>query len=444
MIKIGFVSLGCNKNLCDTENMLGILAERGYEIVNDPEQADVIVVNTCGFIDSAKEESINTILEMAEYKNQNCRLLVAAGCMAQRYPEDIRRELPEVEVLIGTTVFDKIADAIEDGLKGKGITLIDGINKEVPESLPRIRTTYSHVAYLKIAEGCSNHCTYCAIPNIRGRYRSRPVESILAEAEALVADGVRELIVVAQDTTRYGEDLYGERRIAPLLRELCRIDGIKWVRVHYSYPEAVDDELIEVIKNEEKIVKYLDIPVQHGDDEILRRMGRHTSRSQVIDLVQRLRREIHGVVIRTSLIAGFPGETEGQFQNLLSLIEEVRFDRTGVFAYSAEEGTPAAKLPDQLDEEEKEARRGKAMELAQEISLERNRSLLGATLDVMVDGFEDGLFYGRSGGESLEADPVIYFGSQLEPEAGDIVKVKILDAGEYDLYGEQIDQEGKI
>lgn len=439
MIKIGFVSLGCNKNLCDTENMLGILAERGFEIVNDPGQADVIVVNTCGFIDSAKEESINTILEMAEYKNQNCRLLVAAGCMAQRYPEDIRRELPEVDVIIGTTVFDKIADAIEEGLRGKGIALIDSIDKEVPENLPRIRTTYAHTAYLKIAEGCSNHCTYCAIPNIRGRYRSRPMENILAEAEALAADGVKELIVVAQDTTRYGEDLYGERRIAPLLRELCRIEGIEWVRVHYSYPEAVDDDLIDAIKTEEKLVKYLDIPIQHGDDEVLRRMGRHTSRKQVVDLVGRLRREIPGVVIRTSLIAGFPGETEEQFENLLSLIEEVKFDRTGVFAYSAEEGTPAAKLPNQLDEETKEERRSRAMELAQEISLERNRALLGTTLEVMVDGFEDGLFFGRSGGESLEADPVIYFGSQLEPMTGDIVKVKILDAEEYDLYGEQID-----
>ena len=438
MIKIGFVSLGCNKNLCDTENMLGILAERSYEIVNDPAQADVIVVNTCGFIDSAKEESINTILEMAEYKNQNCRLLVAAGCMAQRYPEDIRRELPEVDVIIGTTVFDKIADVIEEGLRGKGYTLIDGIDKDVPENLPRIRTTYPHTAYLKIAEGCNNHCTYCVIPNIRGRYRSRPMESILAEAEALAADGVKELIVVAQDTTRYGEDLYSEKKIAPLLRELCKIEGIKWVRVHYSYPEAVDDDLIEAIKTEEKIVKYLDIPVQHGDDEVLRRMGRHTSRKQVVELVDRLRREIPGVVIRTSLIAGFPGETEEQFQNLLSLIEEVKFDRTGVFAYSAEEGTPAAKLPVQLDEEIKEERRSRAMELAQEISLKRNRSLLGTTLEVMVDGFEDGLFFGRSGGESLEADPVIYFGSQLEPQAGDIVKVKILDAEEYDLYGEQI------
>lgn len=439
MTKIGFVSLGCNKNLCDTENMLGILAERGYEPVNDPAEAEVIVVNTCGFIDSAKEESINTILEMAEYKKGNCRLLVAAGCMAQRYPEEIRRELPEVDVIVGTTVFDRIADVIEEGLRGKSETLIDDINREVPDCLPRIRTTLPHTAYIKIAEGCSNHCTYCAIPNIRGRYRSRPMENILAEAKALAADGVKELIVVAQDTTRYGEDLYGKRKIAPLLRELCKIDGIKWVRVHYSYPEAVDDELIDAIKTEDKIVKYLDIPVQHGDNEILRRMGRQTNRAQIVGLIARLRKEIPDVVIRTSLIAGFPGETEEQFQNLLSLMEEVRFDRTGVFAYSAEEGTPAARLPGQLDDTVKEARRAAAMELAQRLSFERNQKLLGRTLEVMTDGFEDGLFYGRSGGESLEADPLIYFGSQLEPEAGDIVRVRILDAQEYDLYGKQIE-----
>ncbi len=439
MTKIGFVSLGCNKNLCDTENMLGLLAEKGYELVNDPAEAEVIVVNTCGFIDSAKEESINTILEMAEYKKEKCRLLVAAGCMAQRYPEDIRRELPEVDVIVGTTVFDRIADAIEAGLAGERTTLIDGMDKEIPDCMPRIRTTPPHVAYIKIAEGCSNHCTYCAIPNIRGRYRSRPMENIITEAEALAADGVKELIVVAQDTTRYGEDLYGKRKIAPLLRELCKIRGIEWVRVHYSYPEAVDGELIETIKDEKKIVKYLDIPVQHGDDEVLRRMGRRTDRAQIIGLISRLREEIPGVVIRTSLIAGFPGETEEQFQNLLSLMEEVRFDRTGVFAYSAEEGTPAAKLPGQLDDEVKEERRAAAMELAQRLSLERNRRLEGATLEVIVDGFEDGLFYGRSGGESLEADPLIYFGSRLEPQMGDIVKVKILDAQEYDLYGEQVE-----
>ncbi len=439
MVKIGFVSLGCSKNLCDTENMIGILSERGWEIVNDPDEAEVIVVNTCGFIDSAKEESINTILEMAQYKNRNCRLLVAAGCMAQRYPDDIRRELPEVDVIVGTTVFHKIADAIDAGLKGKKETLICGIDDDVPENLPRVRTTPAYTAYLKIAEGCSNHCTYCAIPNIRGRYRSRPIEEIVAEARALAADGVKELIVVAQDTTRYGEDLYGERRIAELLEELCAVPGIQWIRVHYSYPEAVDEKLIRVIKNESKIVKYLDIPVQHGDDNVLRRMGRRTNRAQILELVRRLRREIPGVTLRTSLIAGFPGETEEEFENLLSLMREARFDRAGVFAYSPEEGTPAAKMDGQLPDDVREQRRGRAMELAREISRRRNEQMIGRVLEVMTEDFEDGLFSGRSGGESLEADPKIYFGSTMQPLPGDIVKVKILDAEDYDLYGEQVD-----
>lgn len=441
MINIGFLSLGCSKNLCDSENMLGILAERGYGIVADPAEADVIVVNTCGFIDSAKQESIDSLLEMAEYKKGRCRLLVAAGCMAQRYPDDIRRELPEVDVIIGTTVFDKIAEAIENGLKGKEETLISSIDADVPEGLPRVRTTARHTAFLKIAEGCSNHCTYCAIPNIRGKYRSRTVEDILSEAEALAADGVKELIVIAQDTTRYGEDLYGEKRLPELLRLLCEIEGVEWIRVHYSYPEAVTDELIQTIKTEPKIVKYLDIPVQHGDNSVLKRMGRNTSREQISALVERLREEIPGVVIRTSLIAGFPGETEEEFESLLSLLRELKFDRAGVFAYSQEEGTAAARLPGQLSEEEKELRRDKAMELAQSISLERNERTVGLRLRVLVEGFDGNLWFGRSGGESPEVDPKIYFGTEDEPGPGDFIEVEIVDFDEYDLYGKQVKEE---
>ncbi len=437
-LRIGFVSLGCNKNLCDTENMLGILSERGYKIVNNPSEADVIVVNTCGFIDSAKEESINTILEMAEYKKGNCRLLVAAGCMAQRYPEEIRRELPEVDVIIGTTVFHRIADAIEEGLRGKNESLIGGIDDDIPRCLPRIRTTPPYTAYLKIAEGCSNHCTYCAIPYIRGRYRSRPMEEIIAEAQALVRDGAKELIVVAQDTTRYGEDLYGERRLSALLRRLCEIDGVNWIRLHYSYPEAIDDELINTIKSENKIAKYLDIPVQHGDDEILRRMGRKTDRAQILSLVERLRGEIPDVTLRTSLIAGFPGETEEQFAGLLSLLEEARFDRVGVFAYSCEEGTPASRLDGQLSDEEKEARRAKAMAVAERISAERGRRMIGKRLCVLVEGFDGNLYFGRSQGESIEVDPKIYFGSKEELSEGEFIEVEILDSDEYDLYGVQV------
>lgn len=438
MTKIGFVSLGCNKNLCDTENMLGILCGRGFEIVADPAEAEVIVVNTCGFIDSAKQESINTILEMAEYKKGKCRLLVAAGCMAQRYAEEMRAELPEADVIIGTTAFDKIADAIEAGLKGGGESYVGGIDDDVPENLPRVRTTPAYTAFLKIAEGCSNRCTYCAIPYIRGRYRSRRKEDIISEAEALAADGVKELIVVAQDTTRYGEDLYGKRALPQLLHSLCQIDGIEWVRVHYSYPEAVDDELIETVKTEPKIVKYLDIPVQHGDDEVLRRMGRRTSRRQVLALVKRLRAEIPDITIRTSLIAGFPGETEEQFQSLLSLMREAKFDRAGVFAYSQEEGTPAARLDGQLPEAEKERRRCEAMELAREISAQRNAAMLGKRLRVLVEGFEDNLYFGRSGGESVEVDPKIYFGSEEELSPGDFITVEIVDSDDYDLYGKQV------
>lgn len=436
-MKIGFVSLGCNKNLVDTENMLGILAERGYEIVADPAEAEVIVVNTCAFIDSAKEEAINTLLEMAEYKKENCRLLVAAGCLAQRYADDIVRVLPEVDVVVGTTVFHKIADAIEAGLKEKQAPILGNIDDEVPEGMPRIRTTPEYTAYLKIAEGCSNRCTYCAIPYIRGKYRSRKMEDILDEANALAEDGVKELIVVAQDTTRYGEDLYGERKIAELLHELCKIEGIEWVRIHYSYPEAVDEKLIETIKTEEKIVKYLDIPVQHGDNEVLKRMGRRTSREQILELVSRLRKEIPSVTLRTSLIAGFPGETEEQFNNLLSFMKEARFDRVGVFAYSVEEGTPAARFKKQLPEEEKLRRRDEAMELAKEISFERNKSMIGKKVQTIVEGFEDNLYFGRSQGESIEVDPKIYFGSNDELSFGEFVTVEIVDADEYDLYGRQ-------
>ncbi len=434
---IGFVSLGCDKNLCDSENMLGLLAERGFELVNDPALADAIVVNTCAFIDSAKQESINALLEMAEYKKGRCRLLAAAGCLAQRYAEDIRRELPEVDLIIGATAFDEIADAVERGLKGERETILRPADASAPEGLPRIVTTQPHTAYLKIAEGCDNRCTYCAIPMIRGRYRSRSMEAILDEAAALAADGVKELILVAQDVTRYGDDR-GERALPELLRRLCRVGGVEWIRLHYCYPEAVTDELIETVKNEEKIVKYFDIPIQHGDDNVLRRMGRHTTRAQSLALVERLRREISGVTVRTSLIAGFPGETEEEFANLLSLIREARFDRVGVFAYSQEEGTPAAKLGGQLPEEEKERRRGEAMALARELSRERGKSMIGKKLLVMAETFDGNLWQGRSGGESPDVDPVIYFGAGEEILPGSLVWVKIVDSDDYDLYGEQV------
>lgn len=439
-VKVGFVSLGCNKNLCDTENMMGLLAESGFEITPNPDEAEVVVVNTCGFIESAKQESIDTILEMARYKEAACRLLVVCGCLAQRYAQEIKTELPEVDVILGTTAIEDIVKAVNEGLSGKKASLIYDINKLIREDLPRIRTTAQYTAYLKIAEGCDNRCTYCAIPYIRGKYRSRSEESILTEAQALALDGVKELIVVAQDTTRYGIDLYGEKRLSALLRKLCAVSGIEWVRVHYCYPEEIDDELINVIKTEDKIVKYLDIPVQHGSDSVLRRMGRRTSRAKIEALIKTLRAEIPDITLRTSIITGFPGETQEEFTELCEFLEEVRFDRVGVFAYSCEEGTPAARMDGQLDEETKENRRDIVMELSQKISLMRNKSQIGKTLTVITEGFEDNLYYGRSGGESIEIDPKIYFGACRELMAGDYVQVTIKDCDVYDLYGEECER----
>ena len=439
-MKVGFVSLGCNKNLCDTENMLGLLAEDGFTITVDVNDADVIVVNTCGFIESAQQESIDAILEMAQYKEKKCKLLVVCGCLAQRFYKEIKEELPEVDVIVGTTAFDEIVQAIKDGLSGKKPQYIYSIDKDVAENLPRIRTTPDYVAYLKIAEGCDNCCTYCAIPYIRGKYRSRSEEAVLAEAQALAQDGVRELIVVAQDTTRYGIDLYGEKRISSLLTKLCKIDGIEWVRVHYSYPEEIDDELIKTIRDEKKIVKYLDIPVQHGSSSVLKRMGRRTSREKLEELITKLRKEIPDVTLRTSIITGFPGETEEEFKELCGFLQKVRFDRVGVFAYSKEEGTPAAKMKNQIPEEIKEARRDKVMELSQEISLKRNESMIGKTITVITEGFEDNLYYGRSGGESIEIDPKIYFGAHKELSAGEFTQVVIKSCDVYDLYGEEIER----
>ncbi|MBQ6936997.1 MAG: 30S ribosomal protein S12 methylthiotransferase RimO [Clostridia bacterium] len=439
-IKVGFVSLGCNKNLCDTENMMGLLAESGFEITPDPCKAQVCIVNTCGFIESAKQESIDTILEMAQYKDENCTLLVVCGCLAQRYEKEIREELPEVDVIVGTTAIEDIVTAVKEGLSNQKKSYIYDIDKCLGENLPRIRTTPQYTAYLKIAEGCDNRCTYCAIPYIRGKYRSRKMEDILSEAKALADDGVREIIVVAQDTTRYGIDLYGERKLSELLESLCKIPKIEWVRVHYCYPEQIDEKLIKTIKEQEKIVKYLDIPVQHGCDSVLKRMGRKTDGKSIERLVETLRREIPDITLRTSIITGFPGETEEEFDELCAFLKKVRFDRVGVFAYSCEEGTPAAKMKDQIDEEIKESRRKTVMELCQEISLKRNEEMLGKTVRVITEGFEDNLYYGRSGGESIEIDPKIYFGAHRELDAGDFVWVTIKNCDIYDLYAEECER----
>lgn len=440
-IKVGFVSLGCNKNLCDTENMMGLLAQSGFEITPDPYEAQVCIVNTCGFIESAKQESIDTILEMAQYKEDgNCILLVVCGCLAQRYEKEIREEMPEVDVIVGTTAIEDIVTAVKEGLLNQKKSYIYDIDKCIGENLPRIRTTPQYTAYIKIAEGCDNRCTYCAIPYIRGKYRSRKMEDILSEARALADDGVREIIVVAQDTTRYGIDLYGERKLSELLEKLCEIPKIEWVRVHYCYPEQIDEKLIKTMKEQEKIVKYLDIPVQHGCDSVLKRMGRKTDGKSIEMLIETLRREIPDITLRTSIIAGFPGETEEEFDELCTFLKKVRFDRVGVFAYSCEEGTPAAKMKGQLDEETKEKRKDLVMELCQEISLKRNEEMLGKTVRVITEGFEDNLYYGRSGGESIEIDPKIYFGAHRELDAGDFVWVTIKNCDIYDLYGEECER----
>ncbi len=438
---IGLVSLGCAKNQTDAETMLGILNSDGYNIVYDPEEADAIIVNTCGFIDAAKQESINTLLEMAQYKEGRCKLLIASGCLAERYSNEIEEQIPEVDAILGTGDYDRIAEAIKGAAGGAVPVICGNPNRDPDEGLPRILSTPSYTAYLKIAEGCSNNCTYCAIPMIRGKFRSRKKEAIVNEAKRLAESGVKELIIIAQDTTRYGTDLYGEPCLDKLLDELVGIEGIEWIRVHYFYPEAVTDGLIDVMAKHDKICAYIDMPIQHINNEILRRMARRTNRAEIESKIRKLREKIPGCVIRTSIIVGFPGETEEQFKELYDFVKEIRFDRMGVFAYSQEEGTPAASFEDQIDDEIKQKRLDALMTLQQGISLEMNRAKIGSTAEVLVEGYdeENFLFYGRSRGDSIDVDGTVYFGTENEVEPGDIIKVKILDADEYDLTGQALD-----
>lgn len=439
-MKIGMVSLGCPKNQTDAEIMLGILADKGHEIIANPAEAEAIVVNTCGFIDPAKQESIDAILEMAEYKKSGkCRLLIASGCLAERYHEDIEKELPEVDAILGAGDYDKIAAVLEDAEKGEKISLWGHQNCEIAENLPRILTTPSYTAYLKIADGCDNNCTYCAIPMIRGHFRSRKMEDILSEAEALAQNGVKEFIVIAQDTTRYGLDLYGELSLDKLLDKLCKIEGIHWIRVHYFYTEAITDELIDVMAENEKICAYIDMPIQHINNEILRRMARRTNREEIIEKIEKIRKKMPEASIRTSIITGFPGETEEQFSELYEFVKEIKFDRMGVFAYSQEENTPAANFDGQLDEKTKEERRNRLMLLQQKISLEKNKAKIGTTLEVLCEGYDEGnfMYYGRSYADSIDVDGRVYFAAEDEVEIGSFVQVEILDADEYDLTGKE-------
>ncbi len=440
-MNILFVSLGCDKNLVDTEVMLGLLAQKGHQMVDSEEMADVIVVNTCCFIHDAKEESIQTILEMAEYKKEGrLKALIVTGCLAQRYQQEILDEIEEVDAVLGTTSYDKIVDAIEDALKGNKTLELQDIDALPVVDSKRMVTTGGHFAYLKIAEGCDKHCTYCIIPKIRGNFRSVPMERLLAEAEELVAQGVKELILVAQETTLYGKDIYGEKSLHVLLKELCKIKGLRWIRVLYCYPEEITDELIQVIKEENKICKYLDLPIQHASDAVLKRMGRRTSKAQLIEIVEKLRREIPEIALRTTLITGFPGETQEQHEELMEFIDEMEFDRLGVFTYSPEEDTPAAKMPEQIEESIKEDRQAELMELQQEIAFDLAEDMVGKEVLVMIEGkvADENVYVGRTYKDAPNVDGLIFVESGEELMSGDFAKVKVTGALEYDLIGEII------
>ena len=436
-----FISLGCDKNLVDTEVMLGMLTEKGHQMVDSEEMADVIVVNTCCFIHDAKEESIQTILEMAEYKKEgSLKALIVTGCLAQRYKQEILDEIEEVDAVLGTTSYDKIVEAIEEALKGNKSLELEDIDALPMVEAKRLVTTGGHFAYLKIAEGCDKHCTYCIIPKIRGNFRSVPMERLLKEAEELAEQGVKELILVAQETTLYGKDIYGEKSLHILLKELCKISGIRWIRILYCYPEEIYDELIQVIKEEDKICKYLDLPIQHACDDVLKRMGRRTSKAQLIEIIEKLRSEIPEIALRTTLITGFPGETQEQHEELMEFVDAMEFDRLGVFTYSPEEDTPAATMPNQVDEDIKEDRQAELMELQQEIAFELAENMIGKEVMVMIEGkvADENAYVGRTYMDAPNVDGLIFVETNEEMMSGDFAKVKVTGALEYDLIGEII------
>ncbi|MCI8532730.1 MAG: 30S ribosomal protein S12 methylthiotransferase RimO [Lachnospiraceae bacterium] len=442
-MKILFISLGCDKNLVDSEVMLGLLAEKGYGFTDDETQADIIVVNTCCFIGDAKEESVNTILEMAEWKNKGkLKGLIVTGCLAERYREEILKEIPEVDAVVGTASYDRIAEVIEQAAAGEQKLLYGNTDRLVMTETGRILTTGGHYAHLKIAEGCDKHCTYCIIPKLRGRYRSFPMEKLVKEAQELADQGVKELILVAQETTMYGTDLYGEKKLHELLKELCRIRGIRWIRIQYCYPEEIYEELIRTIRDEPKICHYLDLPIQHASDRILKRMGRRTTRQDLQKMIGRLREEIPDICLRTTLITGFPQETEEEHEELLDFVDEMEFDRLGVFPYSPEEDTPAACMEGQIPEEIKEARRDELMELQQDISFEKAEAMIGKELWCMVEGkvAEEYAYVARTYKDAPGVDGYIFIQTMAELMSGDFVKVHVTGADEYDLIGEIADE----
>ncbi len=441
-MKILFISLGCDKNLVDSEVMLGMLTGKGYEITDDENEADVVVVNTCCFIGDAKEESIHNILEMAELRKAgDIKALIVTGCLAQRYKEEVQTEIPEVDAIIGTTAIDAIVETLEDVLAGQGHNHIEDINRTPVYDKSRIVTTGGHYAYLKIAEGCDKRCSYCIIPKVRGNYRSIPMESLLAEARKLVEFGAKELILVAQETTLYGKDLYGEKSLPRLLHELCKIDGLYWIRILYCYPEEITDELIETIRTEEKVCHYLDIPIQHASDNILKRMGRRTNQAELRDMIARLRERIPDICLRTTLITGFPGETQEDHEELMAFVDEMKFDRLGVFTYSAEEDTPAAEFEDQIEEEIKKDRQAEIMELQQEIAFEKAENAVGRTVLAMIEGRlpDENAYAARTYMDAPNVDGLVFVQTSRELMTGDFVKVKITGSYEYDLIGEIVE-----
>ena len=442
--KILFISLGCDKNRVDSERMLGVLSGRDYCVTDQESDADVVVVNTCCFIDEAKEESIQTILEMARLKETgSCKALIVAGCLSERYREEIFRELPEVDAIVGAHSYGHIAEAIEAACEGRRERWLDPPGALLKKEPSRVLTTGGFFAYLKIAEGCDRHCTYCVIPSVRGPYHSVPIEALLDEARKLAAGGVRELILVAQDTARYGTDLYGERRLHVLLEELCRIEELRWIRVLYVYPEELYPELIDAIAREKKICKYLDLPIQHSEDDILKRMGRRMTGERLREIVTGLRKKIPGIALRTTLISGFPGETEEEHQALLGFVREMRFDRLGVFAYSREEGTPAAGMPDQIPEQVRNARREELLLCQQEIAEETNQDLIGRTFEVFIEGFmpEEDVWVGRTYRDAPDVDSLFFIRCEQELHTGDLVHALATEAGTYDLIGELRDED---
>lgn len=440
-MNILFISLGCDKNLVDSEVMLGLLDKKGYQIVDSEEDADIIVVNTCCFIHDAKEESIQTILEMAEYKKEGkLKALIVTGCLAQRYQQEIIDEIPEVDAVLGTTSYDHIVEAVEESLVGNGHVVLEDVDALPDVKEKRLVTTGGHYAYMKIAEGCDKHCTYCIIPKLRGNYRSVPMEKLLAEAKDLADQGVKELILVAQETTVYGKDIYGEKSLHKLLRELCKIAGIQWIRILYCYPEEIYDELIQTIKEENKVCHYLDLPIQHASDAVLKRMGRRTSKTQLVEIIEKLRKEIPDISLRTTLITGFPGETQEQHEELKDFVDEMEFDRLGVFTYSPEEDTPAATMADQIPEEVKEDRQAELMELQQEIAFDLAEDMVGREVLVMIEGkvADENAYVGRTYKDAPNVDGLIFINTDEELMSGDFARVRVTGALEYDLIGELI------